>query len=208
MPKATVFHLEKDRPNLKRLPRVVEALEKGDAIIYPTDTVYGLACDPLQKKAIDKIQTIKNLGPRHLFSFICCDISQAAAFVDIDNNLFPVLKRILPGPYTIILEANKKVPKVLLQDRKEVGIRVPDSAVAQFLSQNLGRPFLSTSVVDYNGNTILDPEEMVDIYGERVAYIIEQGFIGDDVSTVLKYIDGTWEIIREGKGPVDFLAGI
>ncbi|MBN2724792.1 MAG: threonylcarbamoyl-AMP synthase [Deltaproteobacteria bacterium] len=208
MPKATVFHLDAQHPNLKRLPRVIDALENGSVVLYPTDTVYGFACDPLQKKAIDKIHALKNLGPKHMFSFVCSDISQAAQFVDIDNSLFSILKRILPGPYTIILEANKKVPRVLLQNRKEVGIRVPDSPVAQYLSQSIGRPLLSTSVVDFDGNAILDPEEMIEIYGERVSYIIEQGFLGDDVSTVLRYMDGEWEIIREGKGSIDFLEDI
>lgn len=111
MAKAVIFHLDPEFPNVKRLKKVVTALEEGEVIIYPTDTVYGMGCDLRQKKAIDRIRSIKGFGDKHLMSFICSDLSQAASYVNIDNEAYNLLKRILPGPYTVILEASKEVPK-------------------------------------------------------------------------------------------------
>lgn len=111
MAKAVIFHLDPEFPNVKRLKKVVTALEEGEVIIYPTDTVYGMGCDLRKKKAIDRIRSIKGLGDKHLMSFICSDLSQAASYVNIDNQAFNLLKRILPGPYTVILEASSEVPK-------------------------------------------------------------------------------------------------
>jgi tRNA threonylcarbamoyl adenosine modification protein (Sua5/YciO/YrdC/YwlC family) len=205
MSKATVYYLDNKHPNTKKLGKVVESLKDGEVIVYPTDTVYGLGCDIKNKKAIDKIYSIKNLGPKHLMSFICSDLSQASNYVNINNEVFTVLRRILPGPYTIILEANREVPKVLLKKRKTIGIRIPASPVARFLVEKLGRPIVSTSVSDQNGDNILDPEDIYKHYGSHVKMIVDQGIIGDESSTVLLYGEDGWEIIREGKGEVDFL---
>ena len=100
--------------------KVIDSLKRGEVIIYPTDTIYGIGCDIHKKKAIEKIYAMKNLGSKHLMSFICKDLSQAAKYVNIDNTAFAILKRILPGPYTIILEANRDVPKVLLGKRRMI----------------------------------------------------------------------------------------
>jgi tRNA threonylcarbamoyl adenosine modification protein (Sua5/YciO/YrdC/YwlC family) len=205
MSKATVFHLDPEHPNLRRLGKVVDILKKGEVIIYPTDTIYGIGCDIHKKKAIEKIYAMKGLGSKHLMSFICKDLSQAAKYVNIDNRAYSILKRILPGPYTIILEANRDVPKVLLGKRRTVGIRIPASPVANYLVENLGSPIVSSSTTNRSGESLLDPEDIYNEFGSHVSAIIDMGFLGNDNSTVLSYENSEWEVIREGKGPVDFL---
>ncbi len=205
MARAIVYDMDPVHPNVKRLKNVVDTLADGEVIIYPTDSVYGLGCDMRSKKGIDKLRTLKGVDDKHLMSFICADLSQAAQYVNIDNHAFSVLRRILPGPYTIILEANREVPKNVLGKRKTVGIRIPDSPVARFLVESLGSPIVSTSVDDDNGKAILDPEEISRRFGGVVSAIVDQGQLGDDHSTVLIYEEGEWEVVREGKGPVDFL---
>lgn len=205
MSKAVVFQLDSDRPNLKRLMRVVEELQKGNVVVVPTDTLYGFCCDITAHKAVDRILAIKGLPEKHFMSCICSDLAQASQYVNLDNQAFSILRRILPGPYTIVLEANRAVPKVLLDKRKTIGIRIPDSPVARTLVDALGRPILSTSVSTPDGRNLLDPEEIYKLYGSQVDMILSQGIIADESSTVLSYADGEWKVLREGKGPVDFL---
>ncbi len=205
MTKAVVVRLDPHFPNVKRLRRVVEALESGEVIIYPTDSVYGMACDVRNLKAIERIRSIKGIGAQHHMSFICSDLSQAAGYVNIDNSAFALLKRVLPGPYTIILEASRDAPKKVLGRRKTIGIRIPDSSVARYLVESLMAPLVSTSVVDEEGEAMLDPDEIYKKFGGQVGIIVEQGYIGGEPSTVLAYTEGEWEVVREGKGSVDFL---
>lgn len=205
MSKSVVFQLDSDRPNLKRLMRVVDELQKGSVVVIPTDTLYGFCCDIKAHKAVDRILDIKGLPEKHLMSCICADLAQASQYVNLDNSAFAILRRILPGPYTVVLEANRAVPKVLLDKRKTIGIRIPDSPVARTLVEALGRPILSTSVSTPEGRNILDPEEIYKLYGSQVDMILSQGIISDEKSTVLSYADGEWTVLREGKGPVDFL---
>ncbi len=205
MSKAVVFQLDSDRPNLKRLQRVVDELKNGSVIVYPTDTLYGFGCDIAAHKAMDRILAIKGFEGRHYMSFVCSDLSQASTYVNLDNHAFSILRRILPGPYTIILEANRAVPKVLLQKRKTIGIRIPDSPVARTLVETLGRPIVSSSVATVEGRNLLDPDEIYKLYGSVVDMILDQGPITDESSTVLSYENQEWTVLREGKGPIDFL---
>jgi len=205
MSKAVVFQLDSDRPNLKRLQRVVDELHNGSVIVYPTDTLYGFGCDVGAHKAVDRIVSIKGLSDKHFMSFVCADLGQAAQYVNLDNHAFSILRRILPGPYTIVLEANRAVPKVLLNKRKTIGIRIPDSPVARTLVEALGRPILSSSVSTPEGRNLVDPDEIYKLYGAQVDMILDQGIIAGESSTVLSYENQEWTVIREGKGPIDFL---
>ena len=196
-----------ENPNPKAIEQVVQVLRRGGLIIYPTDTVYGLGCDITNQKAIEAICRIRNIKPEKAnFSFICYDLSHISDYIKpIDNTTFRVLKKALPGPFTFIFNANHNVPKLLSSNKKTVGIRVPDNAIARELVKALGNPILSTSIKD--GDEIIeystDPELIHEKYENLVDLVIDGGY-GDNVpSTVVDCTNGDFEVIREGKGELE-----
>jgi len=192
-------------PQPRKIKQVSDTLEQGGVIAYPTDTVYGFGCDLINRKAIERIYRIKSLDPKHLLSFVCPDISQIAHYAHVSDSAYRVLRRILPGPYTIILEANREVPKKLLHSRKEVGIRVPDCPIALELTRTLGRPIVSSSVVDEEDNPMSDPIEIRERYDRQLDAVVDGGYLHPQPSTVLRMVGDEVEVIREGKGPLDLL---
>ena len=193
-----------NNPNEKQLAEVVSCLRNGGIIIYPTDTVYGLGCDIYQAKAIEKLCKIRNINPdKANLSFICADLSHLSDFVKpIDNAVFRVLKHALPGPFTFILNANNKVPKLLHSNKKTVGIRVPDNDIARSIVKLLGNPIVSTSihdddeVVEYS----TDPELIYEKYKDLVDMVIDGGYGELQASTVVDYTSDEPVIVRQGKG--------
>ena len=193
-----------NNPNEKQLAEVVACLRNGGIIIYPTDTVYGLGCDIYQAKAIEKLCKIRNINPEKAnLSFICADLSHLSDFVKpIDNAVFRVLKHALPGPFTFILNANNKVPKLMHSNKKTVGIRVPDNDIARSIVKLLGNPIVSTSihdddeVVEYS----TDPELIYEKYKDLVDMVIDGGYGELQASTVVDYTSVEPVIVRQGKG--------
>jgi len=196
-----------NNPNEKQLAEVVSCLRNGGIIIYPTDTVYGLGCDIYQAKAIEKLCKIRNINPdKANLSFICADLSHLSDFVKpIDNAVFRVLKHALPGPFTFILNANNKVPKLLHSNKKTVGIRVPDNDIARSIVKLLGNPIVSTSihdddeVVEYS----TDPELIYEKYKDLVDMVIDGGYGELQASTVVDYTSDEPVIVRQGKGDIE-----
>ena len=193
-----------NNPNEKQLEEVVACLRNGGLIIYPTDTVYGLGCDIYQAKAIEKLCKLRNIKPEKAnLSFICADLSHLSDFVKpIDNAVFRVLKHALPGPFTFILNANNKVPKLMHSNKKTVGIRVPDNDIARSIVKLLGNPIVSTSihdddeVVEYS----TDPELIYEKYKDLVDMVIDGGYGELQASTVVDYTSDEPVIVRQGKG--------
>ena len=193
-----------NNPNEKQLEEVVACLRNGGLIIYPTDTVYGLGCDIYQAKAIEKLCKLRNIKPEKAnLSFICADLSHLSDFVKpIDNAVFRVLKHALPGPFTFILNANNKVPKLLYSNKKTVGIRVPDNDISRNIVKLLGNPIVSTSihdddeVVEYS----TDPELIYEKYKDLVDMVIDGGYGELQASTVVDYTSDEPVIVRQGKG--------
>lgn len=196
-----------NNPNEKQLEEVVACLRNGGLIIYPTDTVYGLGCDIYQAKAIEKLCKLRNIKPEKAnLSFICADLSHLSDFVKpIDNAVFRVLKHALPGPFTFILNANNKVPKLMHSNKKTVGIRVPDNDIARSIVKLLGNPIVSTSihdddeVIEYS----TDPELIYEKYKDLVDMVIDGGYGELQASTVVDYTSDEPVIIRQGKGDLD-----
>lgn len=190
--------------------QIAECLRNGGIIIYPTDTVYALGCDITQTRAIERICRLKGIKPeKSNFSFVCSDLSHLASYAKaIPNHVFRVMKRALPGPYTFILEANSEVPKLLKQNKKTVGIRVPDNAICKEIIEELGHPIISTSLHD-NSDDILeyfsDPEVIHRQYGDQVDLVVDGGFGNIYPSTVIDCSNGEFEVVREGLGPLDVL---
>ncbi len=197
-----------ENPNPKHVKRVVDILKNDGVIIYPTDTVYGIGCDITKPKAVERVAQIKNMDPKKArFSFICHDISQIAEYTPpIDKTTFKLLKRNLPGPFTFILPAGNKVPKLLNVKRKHIGIRVPDNNIILTIARELGNPVLTTSLKD--DDEILeyttDPELIYEDFHKLVDVVIDGGYGNNVPSTVVNCDDGEPEIVRQGKGTLRY----
>lgn len=201
--KAIYYAMNAEHPQPRKIRQVADQLEQGAVIAYPTDTVYGFGCDLTNRKAIERIYRLKNMSPKHLLSFVCPDLSQIAHYAHVGDVAYRILRRILPGPYTVVLEATREVPKKLLQQRKTVGIRVPDCPIALDLVQAFGRPIISSSVVDGDGEPMEDAVDIRDRYSRQLDAVLDGGFLMAEPSTVISLVDDEIEIIREGKGSVE-----
>lgn len=204
-----LIRIYEENPNPKAIREVVDCLKDGGVIIYPTDTVYGIGCDIHNRKAVERICQIKNIKPdKAQFSFICHDLSHISDFcTGIDNPTFKLMKRLLPGPYTFILNATNQVPKLFQSKKRTVGIRIPNNAIPLEIVRQLGNPIMTASVQD-DGDMIeytTDPSLIYERFGDQVDMVIDGGYGGFEGSTVLNCADGEVEVIREGKGPIDEL---
>lgn len=204
-----LLKIYQENPNPKAIQRVVECLQDGGVIIYPTDTIYGIGCDIFKQKSIERItQILGDKKKKSAMTFICHDLSNLSDYTKpISNNVFKAMKKALPGPFTFILEANNNVPKILQSNKKSVGIRVPDNNIVREIVEQLGHPILSTSVKDDDEivEYTTDPELIHEKYGDLVDIVIDGGY-GDNVpSTIVNCVDGEIEIVREGKGDVDLI---
>lgn len=189
--------------NEKYVDTIVTALKDGSIIILPTDTLYAIACDALNNRAIERICKIKDLDPnRSTLSIVCSDISQASDYAKIDNKAFKVMKDYLPGPYTFILPASTSLPKVF-KGRKTVGVRIPDNPIAEALAAALGNPLMTTSI-DVDADAPFEsvmPDSIAMRYGDCVDIIIDAGEGEIVPSTVVDITDSSRpEVLREGKG--------
>lgn len=174
----------------------------GEVIGYPTDTVYGLGCDISSKKAVDKLYQIKGMDRSHPLAVICPDLSEIAHYAVVDNQVYRVLRRFLPGPYCFILEATREVPRLLQTKRKTIGIRVPNHAVITAVVRELGRPVISTTAQRAGHDPHVDPAEIDDDF-KGLGLVIDSGAGGLVPTTVVDLTVSPPEIIREGAGPVD-----
>ena len=188
------------------LDHIAEVLNNGGVIIYPTDTTYAIGCHALKERAIERVCEIKGIDTKHhLLSVVSHDISSVSELVCIDNDTFRLMRDTLPGPFTFILPAGNRLPKIF-KNRKEVGIRIPDCPITREICEVLGAPLLSTSLkVAENEDTeyMTLPELIDEKYGDRVDLIIDGGEGGTEMSTVVSCIDGELEIVRQGKGWID-----
>mgnify|MGYP000601370101 CR=1 FL=1 len=191
------------RVDERQIQRVVDILRRGGIVAYPTDTYYGVGCDIMNKKAIEKIYAIKQRDKNKPFSFICPDLKDISTYAKISNFAYRNMKRLLPGPYTFVLSGSKMVPKIMLTKRKTAGIRVPNNQIALALAKELGNPILSTSATDPNGKIFQDPSLLHDYFQNRLDAVIDGGPVPGAPSSVISLIDDIPEIIRYGAGDVD-----
>lgn len=190
--------------------QVVECLKNGGVIIYPTDTVYAMGCDITNQKAIEKLCRLKGIKPeKSHFSFVCSDLSHLSEYTKaIPNHIFRIMKRALPGPYTFILEANSNVPRLIKQNKKTVGIRVPGNDICRAIVMELGNPLMSTSLKDKSDEVVeyyADPEIIYEQFQDKVDLIIDGGFGNVHPSTILDCSGDEVTVIREGQGSLDIL---
>jgi tRNA threonylcarbamoyl adenosine modification protein (Sua5/YciO/YrdC/YwlC family) len=202
-----VVKLYENNPDPEVVREVVDLLERGGVIIYPTDTVYGIGCDITKARAVERVARIKGVRPEKAnFAFICSDLSHLSDYAKhVDNNTFKLMKAYLPGPYTFILNASGNVPKILKQNRKTVGIRIPDNNIILEIVRQLGHPILTTSLKE--DDEILeyfsDPAVIHDEYKDLVDLVIDGGYGGLIPSTIVDCTGDEPVLIRKGLGEVD-----
>ena len=193
-----------ENPNLRHIQQLVECLKNGGIIIYPTDTVYGIGCDIFHHKAVERIAQIKGIkADKANFSFICYDLSHISDFTrQISNQTYKLMKRTLPGPFTYILNSNNNVPKLFESKKKTVGIRVPDNNIIRQIVNELGNPIMTTSVKgdDDDIETTTNPELIYEQYKDLVDFVIDGGFGGIELSTIIDCTTDEFQIVRQGKG--------
>ena len=204
-----LIQIHPDNPDKRKIDQIVAQLRKGAVIIYPTDTVYSMACDLMNRKAVEKMAQLKGVKlEKANFSLICYDLSSISDYtVQFGNNIYKLMNRALPGPYTFILNANTSVPKLFKSKKKTIGIRVPDNNIAREIVQALGNPLISTSVRDDDEilEYITDPELIHEKYENQIDIVIDGGFGQNEASTIIDCTQNDPEILREGIGSIDIL---
>ena len=189
-------------PQRRLILKVVDILKQGGIIAYPTDTFYGIGCDIMNKKAIEKIYLLRHRDRNKPFSFICSGLKNISDYAKVSNYAYKTMKRLLPGPYTFILEGSKLVPKIMLTKRRTAGIRVPRSPICIELVQELGNPVISTSAKAPDNTVFDDPSLIYDHFRSTIDLVIDGGPVPGKPSSVISIINDEPEIIREGIGDV------
>jgi len=200
---AELIRIYPENPDERKIRQVVECLRDGGLVIYPTDTIYGLGCDIFNSRAVEKIARIKGIkAQKNDFSFICYDLSHIADYARVGNSAFKMMKKVLPGPYTFILDANNQVPKLLNTNKKTVGIRVPDNLIPRLIVKQLGNPIVTTSIKDDDEivEYSTDPELIFEKFQHQVDIVVDGGYGGNVASTIILAANDEFEIIREGLG--------
>ncbi len=196
------INIHHQNPQPRLIKQVAESLKRGNIIIYPTDTIYGLGCDIFHPKAIERICRIKNVEPQKAqLSFVCYDLSDLSHYAkQLSTPIYRLLKQYLPGPYTFILEASKEVPKILKTKKDTIGIRVPDNKIARCIVQELGNPILSATLPGDHVEDYTDPEIIHEKFEKLVDIVIDGGIGGMEPSTIINFTGDEPVVTRQGVG--------
>lgn len=201
---AELLKIHPQNPEPRKINHTVEVLRKGGIIVYPTDTVYGIGCDLINRRTVERLCQIIGTKPQKLnLSFICNDLSHISEYVKrIDTPFFKILKKTLPGPFTYIFESSSNVPKILDVNKKTVGIRIPDHPIPREIVALLGNPLITSSIKDDDviKEYTTDPEEIYEDFKHKVDLVIDGGPGGNIPSTVVDFTEGIPHVTRQGLG--------
>ena len=200
---AEFIKLYPKNPDPRRINHIVNALQDGAVIIYPTDTIYGMGCDIHNARAVERVARIKGIrAAKNEFSFICYDLSHIADYARVSNQAFKLMKSVLPGPFTFLLQATNNVPKLLNTNKKTVGIRVPDNDIPRQIVHELGNPIITTSIRDEDEviEYSTDPELIFEKFQNQVDIVIDGGYGGNIASTIVDATQDDFTIVRQGLG--------
>ncbi len=197
-----LLNINPANPQRRLVTRVAEILKAGGVAAYATDTFYGIGCDITNKKAIEKVYQLKQRDKKKPFSFMCSDLKNISRYAKVSNYAYKTMKRLLPGPYTFVLEGSREVPKMMLTRRKTAGIRVPQHALCIALVSALGNPILTTSATLPDGRVFEDATLIHDHFGRRLDVVVDSGPVSGTPSSVISLIGDDPEIIRRGAGDV------
>jgi len=199
-----LIRINPQNPQPRLIRRVVEVLNKGGVIAYPTDTVYGFGCSLYNKKGIERIYLIKRSEKSQPFSLICADLKDISLYAKVSNYAYKTMKRLLPGPYTFILEGTKLVPKIMLTRRMTAGIRVPNNPICLGIVSELGHPIISTSAMLPGGEVLYDPADIDSKLGKVLDLVIDGGILVSEPSSIIDLTEDRPKVLRQGKGDVSF----
>lgn len=196
------FQIHPDNPQARLIRHAVDIIRDGGVVAYPTDSAYALGCHIGDKAALDRIRRIRKLDDRHNFTLMCSDLSEIAAYAKVDNSVYRLLRHCTPGPYTFILRATSEVPRRLMHPkRKTVGLRVPENPIASALLADLGEPLMSvTLILPGEEYPMIDPYDIRDTLQHEVDLVIDGGYCGMEVTTVVDLADEAPVVLRVGKG--------
>ncbi len=197
-----LININQQNPQQRLIMAVVDILKNGGVVVYPTDTYYGIGCDIMNKRAIERIYQLKQRNKSKPFSFICSSLKNISLYAKVSNYAYKTMKRLLPGPYTFILEGSKLVPKIMLTKRKTAGIRVPDNPICLALVKELGNPVITTSATKPDGTIFHDASLIHDYFGNRIDAVVGGSIVPGQPSSVILLIDDVPEVIRKGLGDV------
>ncbi len=199
---ATLIEINPVNPQPRKIELVLDTLRRGGVIAYPTDTIYGIGCDIMNKKAIERVYQIKQRPKNNPFSFICSDLKNISQYAKVSNYAYKTMRRLLPGPYTFILEGSNQVPKMMLTKRKTAGIRVPDHKICMAIIQELGNPIISTSAASPDGELLSEPWLIDHHIGKQLDIVIDGGPVPGEPSSVVSLIGDEPDVYRKGLGDV------
>lgn len=203
-----IIKIYPENPNQKQILQVTEILQKGGIVVYPTDTVYGMGCDIFNQKAVERLAFLRGIKLEKVqFSFIFPDLSQISEYTRIiDNNVFKLMKKNLPGPFTFILNASNKVPKIFKNKKKTIGIRIPNNPIIHQLVLELGNPILTTSIRDDDEiiEYTTDPEMIHEKFEKIVDCVVDGGYGQNIASTIIDCTGPEPEIVRQGIGIIEY----
>jgi tRNA threonylcarbamoyl adenosine modification protein (Sua5/YciO/YrdC/YwlC family) len=199
-----LLEINPENPQPRLIAKVVETLKNGGVVAYPTDTTYGIGCSIFSKKGVERIYTIKQRDRKKPFSFICSDLAEIARYAKVSNYAFKLLRRLLPGPYTFVMEANSVVPDLLLTKQRTVGIRMPNNPICLAIVKELGHPIVTTSANLSGEDPIGNPWQVECDLGKLLDLVIDGGDLTADVSSVISIIGDRPEVLRKGVGDVSW----
>jgi tRNA threonylcarbamoyl adenosine modification protein (Sua5/YciO/YrdC/YwlC family) len=195
-----VISINPKNPQPRLIRKVIEILQKGGVIGYPTDTIYGVGCDLFNPEAVRKIHRLKKVGKNKPLSFICSDLKDISRYAHVSTQAYKIMKRLIPGAYTFVLKATKLVPKIAQTKQNTVGIRIPDNKICLALVKELGHPIISTSVYRPDEGLYNNPAEIDGRFGKQLDLVIDGGMIVAEHSSIIDLSGDVPEVIREGKG--------
>jgi len=195
-----IVEWDPSRPKKKATELIKSALMDGGIIGYPTDTFYGMGCDLFNIRAIRKLYLIKRLPTKWALSIICRDLKDVSDYAVMSDFAFGIMKQCLPGPYTFVLKAKKIMPKLLMTEKKEVGIRIPSHPLPVALAKLIERPIINTSAKITGDEVLSDPRKIDETFKGSIDLVVDGGIVVSEASTVLRLTEDTIEVLREGKG--------
>ena len=201
-----IITINPQNPQLRLIKKVTEVLREGGVIAYPTDTIYGLGCDLYRKDGQQKIRQLKKHLKSKRLSIICADLKEISKYAFVPNYAYRIMRHLVPGAYTFILQATKLVPKIMLTNQKSIGIRVPDNAISQALLTELGHPIITTSVTKPDESLYNHPEEIDQMYGKALDMVIDGGSIVAEHSSIVDLTGDEPVVVRKGKGDLSFIS--
>jgi tRNA threonylcarbamoyl adenosine modification protein (Sua5/YciO/YrdC/YwlC family) len=198
------FQIHPDNPQVRLIKQAADIVRKGGIIVYPTDSAYAIGCHIGDKRALERIRRIRQLDDKHNFTLVCRDLSELATFARVDNTQYRLLKACTPGPYTFILKATAEVPRRLMhQKRKTIGLRVPENPTAQALLDELNEPLMSvTLIMPGDADPLIDPYDIRALLEHDVDLVVDGGYCGLEMTTVIDLADDDPVLVRQGKGDV------